>query len=1203
MTEAGEILTIGVDTANLDAVTRSFLKNVSRACETKSFKLGVGECEPSSVPSSLTAPATHFVHTPGGVPVLSANDVPPPVNHHQSEKSLTSCSSRPSPSNLVRRTRNKWRKSPVSLALCFGLSLGQTSASPLTDLVASTISKYGLVGVCDPEGIAASMESFGAGHLSAVPVLLANPSVSEALKNAIGNNAPAAFLPLLHAEYKSQFGSSPGVDAASGSATSGGPSTKRSTKMMSVSITKKGGTKIMAPSVVEIDPTETFKQCYEANKPPMFDDSSCELRCFLSRMDRSAGDGWPKKVDAGFVIAQTAESFGATEIIFEVSSGHKSAVTPVTSFFDRMKEAQRDEDNQRQVETGTPPLPKRASGPSANNKDLLRVEVQQFFTGFGLKTTKAMYEAVGSFLDEFTAMLWFINPHIEVLKTRAHLPHPALAQLYDVVWNDLAKKHQTKPRLDSKELAGHVGNLYNHLLRPWMSYQHHGSIKAIVDLTVRRLGNHVAYMEAKSRSLSIKYTDIVVLEGRVKLAKFDAVTKLPPMPPSMNRAYKLIAEAVIQAPRPYTVVPIDELLPAERRNRARLLLGLHIEHVPIVLYTYHLGGSHLDQHYVITLPTETTVTIEEIAMSQAIIKVHETVRQNAQRMQSVRAANAFRKRWSAVTELTPAVARGIFQDISGSFVYSKHAKCRDMDKRMMALVEGGDVDVVLDGRACNGRKGSKFDDFWDALGSHLDGQDLLAVDERRHGDVSGGDRPVTHLADDISMRSLHETVCEQCPDAAHPSLRWMEYQFWPKNTLFQSAVQYTGRFAVSMMVQSRQLRKDHDDIIVGHVEFKYLKEFCCKYRTLVDLVAEDDKHKVSVGEPGYPVAAAQKTRRVVVGKHKILAAADHDFTRCSLIPSVALIINVPEHSHESFYAGQAHVCIKNAITQPSSALRHTAETRRYYGPKPNPILVKYHDGGSDHKDTNGAVRVASIIEFLKDDRDYYLSMRCVPGQSFKDPAEHVMSVLNLCQQCAAFDRREMAPEEEQAIKNDNSMAAIRTTMQEEGHEGLRSAVELSLKPTIEVLGSLYKRAVFSGNHVQVHEAAEEAALDDLFSTLQDVAPDLGRTDTTRKALEGSSNFQMFVDEHVRFGLYKTCIMKCDDPNCPYHKPVRMPKEIWEQMDWFPDAMIDPKSETSGWRSFEDSWGESRNSHTRSIPCAPDPWNARPLVLSTDRSHS
>ena len=106
----------------------------------------------------------------------------------------------------------------------------------------------------------------------------------------------------------------------------------------------------------------------------------------------------------------------------------------------------------------------------------------------------------------------------------------------------------------------------------------------------------------------------------------------------------------------------------------------------------------------------------------------------------------------------------------------------------------------------------------------------------------------------------------------------------------------------------------------------------------------------------------------------------------------------------------------------------------HYGPSPKPILVKYHDGGSDHKDTNGAVRMATIIEFLKDDRDYLLSMRCVPGQSFKDPAEHVMSVCNLAQQCTALDRRSMSPEEEAAIKNANSMAAIREVMDDGEHE-------------------------------------------------------------------------------------------------------------------------------------------------------------------------
>ena len=91
----------------------------------------------------------------------------------------------------------------------------------------------------------------------------------------------------------------------------------------------------------------------------------------------------------------------------------------------------------------------------------------------------------------------------------------------------------------------------------------------------------------------------------------------------------------------------------------------------------------------------------------------------------------------------------------------------------------------------------------------------------------------------------------------------MEYQFWPKNSLLHSAVQYTGRFAITMMAQSRQLRKDHDDVIVGHVAYKYLKEFCCdpRYRALTELVAEDDKHKVGWGfSPGQSIQRGKGNR-------------------------------------------------------------------------------------------------------------------------------------------------------------------------------------------------------------------------------------------------------------------------------------------------------------------------------------------------------
>lgn len=83
--------------------------------------------------------------------------------------------------------------------------------------------------------------------------------------------------------------------------------------------------------------------------------------------------------------------------------------------------------------------------------------------------------------------------------------------------------------------------------------------------------------------------------------------------------------------------------------------------------------------------------------------------------------------------------------------------------------------------------------------------------------------------------------------------------------------------------------------------------------------------QVNVGEMGFPVGAAIKTRRVVVGENEVLFKADHDFSHFNLIPSVSLVVEIPESVEESFYQGDTTVTIKCAISQPSSAARHVAE--------------------------------------------------------------------------------------------------------------------------------------------------------------------------------------------------------------------------------------------------------------------------------------
>ena len=73
------------------------------------------------------------------------------------------------------------------------------------------------------------------------------------------------------------------------------------------------------------------------------------------------------------------------------------------------------------------------------------------------------------------------------------------------------------------------------------------------------------------------------------------------------------------------------------------------------------------------------------------------------------------------------------------------------------------------------------------------------------------------------------------------------------------------------------------------------------------------------------VAAVERGKAVLVSPDKVFTVADHDITRFSLIPSVALIVDIPAAPEESFHRGQVNVGLKDLALEPSSALRHATE--------------------------------------------------------------------------------------------------------------------------------------------------------------------------------------------------------------------------------------------------------------------------------------
>jgi len=66
-----------------------------------------------------------------------------------------------------------------------------------------------------------------------------------------------------------------------------------------------------------------------------------------------------------------------------------------------------------------------------------------------------------------------------------------------------------------------------------------------------------------------------------------------------------------------------------------------------------------------------------------------------------------------------------------------------------------------------------------------------------------------------------------------------------------------------------------------------------KYQGVTNFICIDDKHRVKVGEPGFPVAAAERGREVVSLK-ETFAVGDHDFTLFAVIPSVVFCLTIPD---------------------------------------------------------------------------------------------------------------------------------------------------------------------------------------------------------------------------------------------------------------------------------------------------------------------
>ena len=120
----------------------------------------------------------------------------------------------------------------------------------------------------------------------------------------------------------------------------------------------------------------------------------------------------------------------------------------------------------------------------------------------------------------------------------------------------------------------------------------------------------------------------------------------------------------------------------------------------------------------------------------------------------------------------------VLGDASAASTLSEH----EVDEHVKLYVGMEDPDIVLDLRSLHSRNASKYNVLWEECEKFLQEDVGLAVEERRHSEV-------THLARVISVRDLLQQVSERCPPSTPiPSRSWLSLQFWLRNTHTKSRV-------------------------------------------------------------------------------------------------------------------------------------------------------------------------------------------------------------------------------------------------------------------------------------------------------------------------------------------------------------------------------------------------------------------------------
>jgi hypothetical protein len=463
----------------------------------------------------------------------------------------------------------------------------------------------------------------------------------------------------------------------------------------------------------------------------------------------------------------------------------------------------------------------------------------------------------------------------------------------------------------------------------------------------------------------------------------------------------------------------------------------------------------------------------------------------------------------------------------------------------------------------------------------------------------------------VSTKALHEKIVkamtnsrdESIRNAEIPSEKLLAISLCPQYSSRATARHFSGRFSLSRGIQKATMRKSNIDAHYNHKLNQYGNTLIveinrrvydyyqglpepCGNGIVLSLggikISVDDKAAVPVGEPGHPVRTNVRKKNSSLDGGKISNAIDHDFHRANIRPSMALYIRTPVDIKDSWRNGLVTACLKDGCTQHSTPIRHAVELCNQIGALvlrddrligddfpigittslPFGFLLR-PDGGGDRNPKHALVQISMVYTFSRLNADFLIVLITAPDTSACNEVEGVMPVANLALQNQAYARSLMSPAYEKLYKGAQSGKAVRQRIAASGGisetENAKNAWRTSINPVRKIVGDRFVNMLYCEHKVKVFEPATDDDLDEVWEYLQEnIDKELIPTRTTWAEVQKSCpDFMAFRKKHIYQGRYHLEIRKCRSAVCNVCEPIRMPPEIWEDLEKRPNLIPNP----------------------------------------------